>query len=246
MRVACVIPARLASTRFPRKILAPLGGKPLIQWVWEAALETECFDSVTVAVDSEEVFELVTGFGAKAQMTDPQCSSGTARVLALDLEADVVVNWQGDEPFLHKAMIRDLLQSCPDGADVWTLKKRITDERDIVNPHIAKVVTDAQGCALYFSRSPIPFYRDQTAGAVYFKHVGLYAYSRAGMDKLRALVPCALEEAEKLEQLSFLFHGLKVQVHETHHEAFGIDLPEHLALAEMRVQSGAALAFSSG
>ena len=240
--IVCVIPARLKSTRFPRKMLSMLRGKPLLQWVWERALQVSLFDTVVIAVDAEETRSLVTSFGGKCVMTSESCLSGTERLVELlkkkVVDADIWVNWQGDEPFIEKKMIQTLLQSCnKEESDLWTLKKKITKEEEVGNPHIAKVVCDSHGFALYFSRSPIPFYRD---GAPYsqqevYKHVGLYAYTRAALIKISSLPPCSLELAEQLEQLRFLYNGLKIRVHETDFEVFGIDLPEHLIKAEAYV-----------
>lgn len=234
-KIACVIPARLKSTRFPRKILSLLHSKPLIQWVWEAARSVPLFDSVTVAVDAEETAAVVQSFGGRFMMTAESCPSGTMRLCELlhrkKIDADILVCWQGDEPFLHEKMIKELLQTAQsDEADVWTLKKRITAPEDIHSPHIAKVATDSQGYALYFSRSPIPYHRDM-ADTVYYKHIGIYAYTRNALEQLAHLPSCHLAEAEQLEQLNFLYHGLKVRVHETSHEGFGIDIPEHLEKA---------------
>ncbi len=232
-KVACIIPARLASSRFPRKILAPLHGKPLIQWVWEAAKKVSLFDSVTIALDSEEAEEAVRKFGASYRMTSPECPNGTMRLCDLikrhDVEGDVFVNWQGDEPFLHEEMIRELLQTAGrDEADIWTLKKRIDDLTLAASPHICKVVTDQNGYALYFSRSLIPFHRD-TAPTYYDKHIGIYAYSRKALEKIANLPSTSpLCEKEQLEMLNFMYHGLKVRVHETVHDGFGIDIPQHL------------------
>lgn len=238
-KIVCVIPARLHSSRFPRKILALLGGKPVIQRVWEAAQEVSLFDSVVIAVDHEETAEIVHSFGATAIMTSPQCFSGTERLVELKarglIEGDIFVNWQGDEPFIHQSIICDLLQSVQnDSADIWTLKKQLTSPHEALSSHLAKVVCDHAGCALYFSRSLIPFYRDVPEDErIYFKHVGIYAFTAQALDKLQSLSPSYLEKAELLEQLSFLYHGLKIRVHETQHEVLGIDLPEHLSAAEI-------------
>jgi 3-deoxy-D-manno-octulosonate cytidylyltransferase len=234
-KIACVIPARLQSTRFPRKILAPLHNKPLIQWVWEAAQSVPLFDSVTVAVDAEETARIVQAFGGQPMMTSVDCPSGTMRVCELieknQIDADIFVCWQGDEPFLHETMIAELLQTAQtDGADVWTLKKRVSDLKEIHSPHVAKVVTDAEGNALYFSRSPIPYHRDMKE-VVYYKHIGIYAYTKNALKKLAHLPLSYLSDAEQLEQLNFLYHGLKIRVHETEHEGFGVDIPEHLEKA---------------
>jgi 3-deoxy-manno-octulosonate cytidylyltransferase (CMP-KDO synthetase) len=237
MKIACVIPARLKSTRFPRKILAPLHQKPLIQWVWEAARSVSLFDSVTVAVDADETAEVIESFGGDHIMTSESCTTGTYRlcelVLQEKIDADIIVNWQGDEPFLHEQMIAELLQTAKtDGADVWTLKKRVTTPEDIASPHLPKVVTDENGFALYFSRCPIPFHRD-TQELVYYKHIGIYAYTKSALQRLAHLPPSQLSETEQLEQLNFLYHGLKIRVHETEHEGFGIDIPEHLEKAHL-------------
>lgn len=242
-RVACVIPARLRSTRFPGKMLAYLAGKPLLQRVWESALSVPLFDEVCIAVDAKETQQLVEGFGGRCIMTSDQCPSGTDRLAEVLqshlLKADIWVNWQGDEPFICAEMIRDLLQGCDvQKTDVWTLKKRIRSDSEYLNPHIAKVVCDHEGYALYFSRSPIPFYRDVAffEKKELYKHVGLYAYTAEALGRIHALPMCALENAEQLEQLRFLFHRLNVRVHETHKEVFGIDLPEHLIRAEERIR----------
>lgn len=239
MKIVCVIPARLKSTRFPRKMLATLAGKPLIQWVWEAATKVPLFNDVVFAIDSSETADIITSFGGKFVMTPESCQSGTERLIQLEKQgwsdADIWVNWQGDEPFIHEAMIQDLLQSCTvESSDVWTLCKKIVNLEEVTNPHFAKVILDANGHALNFSRSPIPYYRDPRPDhdKHYFKHVGLYAYTRSALQKMGHFSSCHLEEAEQLEQLRFLYNGLKVRVHETEHEVFGIDLPEHLVRAE--------------
>lgn len=237
-KVVCVIPARLKSVRFPKKILAELKGKPLVQWVWEAAKRIPFFDETTFAIDAQETADVIKKFNGKYVFTSENCTSGTDRLAELldIVEGDIYVNWQGDEPFIHQHMIDDLLQSAAvDGSDVWTLKKRIYDKELIESPHVCKVVTDHQGYALYFSRALIPFYRDPISeeSKAYFKHIGIYAFSKEGLIKISKLKQCAIEEAEKLEQLRFLYNGLKIKVHETQYEVIGIDLPEHLAKAEV-------------
>ncbi|MCB1117239.1 MAG: 3-deoxy-manno-octulosonate cytidylyltransferase [Chlamydiia bacterium] len=229
-KIACVIPARLGSMRFPQKVLSVLKGKPLLQWVYEAA--SPLFETCVFAVDDEIVAELVAGFGAPYVMTSKDCQSGTMRLIEVrkqgKIKADIWVNWQADEPLIHQEMIDDLLQSCDDPCqDVWTLKHRL--EGDPNDPHTVKVVTDGRGKALYFSRSPIPYSKEKVE---YYKHVGLYAYSDRALAIIEQLASCPLEKAESLEQLRFLSGGLHIQVHETKHETQGIDLPEHLAKLE--------------
>ncbi len=238
-RLVCVIPARLASTRFPKKLLIKLLNKPLLERVWEAATSVSFFDQVLFAVDDEELAQVVKGFKGNYVLTPKEIPSGADRVAyvqKMGLEkADVWVNWQADEPFIKEKMIIDLLQGVEDPTiAIWTLKKKITESKEVDNIHIAKVVTDANGCALYFSRSPIPCYRDETPWEekVYFKHVGLYAYSNEALAKIATLPQVLSEEAEKLEQLRFLHYGLKIKVNMTLETAFGIDLPEHHAQAE--------------
>ncbi len=227
--IVCVIPARLGSKRFPKKMLASLGGKPLLQCTYEAAKGVSLFDEVVVAVDSEELKEVVEGFGGKALLTQPTCQSGTDRLAELcatkALEADIWVNWQGDEPFITDKEIEILLQDL-DG-EIWTLKKKITKSDQLSSKDVVKVVTGVGGRALYFSRNPI-------SGD---KHIGIYAFSSEALKKIRALSPCEPELEERLEQLRFLYHGMEIQVHETEKEIFGIDTQEELAIAETYVVS---------
>ncbi len=243
-KIACVIPARLKSTRFPRKMLSILKGKPLLQWVWEKAKSVSLFDEVVFAVDSEETAKLIDRFHGKHFMTSEHCPTGTDRLVEVMqrklIDADIWVNWQGDEPFVNAEMIHHLLQSCEtDGSDVWTLKKKISKIEEVNSPHVAKVVCDAKGNAMYFSRSVIPYYRDAAPGErkEHFKHIGMYAFTKQALQTISTLKPCEIEMAEQLEQLRFLYHNLRIQVHETQHEVFGIDLPEHLAAAELFIEN---------
>ncbi|MGC1879560.1 MAG: 3-deoxy-manno-octulosonate cytidylyltransferase [Rhabdochlamydiaceae bacterium] len=242
-KITCVIPARLKSTRFPRKMLAMLKDRPLLQWVWNSACKVPFFDDVVFAIDAEETARLIRSFGGKYLMTSESCMNGTERLIELLekglVDADIWVNWQGDEPFIHEQMIRDLLQSCDDEeSDVWTLKKKITKMEEVTSPQFAKIVCDHQGYALCFSRSQIPYYRDETdpSQKIFYKHVGLYAFTSGSLRKISRIEPCAIEVAEQLEQLRFLYHNLRIRVHETQYEVFGIDLPEHLALAEAHIE----------
>jgi 3-deoxy-manno-octulosonate cytidylyltransferase (CMP-KDO synthetase) len=238
-KIVCVIPARLGSSRLPRKILAPIAGRPLIEWVWQAASQVACFDDLTFAIDDEETAKVIEAFGGRWLMTDKGCMSGTDRLVELQrrgaVQGDIWVNWQADGPFIREKTIHDLLTTCnEEGIDVWTLKKRIDDPALIQSPDVCKVVTDCQDCALYFSRAPIPFYRKVIEGKekVYYKHVGLYAYHERGLKAIGALAPAELELAEQLEQLRFLYNGLKVKLHETQAETLEIDTAAHLAEAE--------------
>ena len=199
----------------------------MLQHVYEAAVRSEAFDQVVFAVDHEKTATLVEGFGAPYHMTSVTCESGTDRLVELSdrFDAKVFVNWQGDEPLVSSEMIRDLLQSVEDGADIWTLKTALSPER-AHHPHTVKVVTRTDGRALYFSREAIPH------GGPYFKHIGLYAFSKKGLYKISQLAPSFLEKAEKLEQLRFLENGLDIIVHETSCDSVGIDHETDVAFAE--------------
>ncbi len=247
-RIVCVIPARLASFRFPEKMLATLAGKPLLFWVWNAATKVSLFDDVLFAVDDQRLIDCIESFGGKAVLTAVTCQSGTERLVELitnkKIDADIVVNWQGDEPFIQPSMIQELLQSIDNPAQsVWTLKKRITDKADITSHTCAKVITNQQGQALYFSRSPIPCVRDNSnleelvLQSIYYKHVGLYAFTKESLQKMATLGKCKLEDLEKLEMLKLLDYGISITVHETQYEVFGIDTPADLAKAELHCRN---------
>lgn len=243
-RIICVVPARLHSSRFPRKVLKTLGGKPLLQWVYDAAISCHIFDEILFAVDASETKELVESFGARALMTSESCLNGTARMIEVkqryDVEGDIWVNWQGDEPFIEKPLILDLLQSIDKPVDVWTLRKKITENYEMQDSSVVKVVVDHEDRALYFSRYPIPYYIKESELALY-KHIGIYAFTDKALNKISTLEVCDLELSESLEQLRFLYYGMKVAVHETVYKTMGIDLQEHLDLAEIVVKNSTAL-----
>jgi 3-deoxy-manno-octulosonate cytidylyltransferase (CMP-KDO synthetase) len=233
-RILGVIPARLASTRLPRKVLRPVAGQPLLAWVYRAAKACPELDDVLIATDSVEVQQLCAEHGWPSILTSPDLPSGTDRLFAVSqiVDADIYVNIQGDEPLLHPEHITALLApfSKPD-VDVTTLKVRCTPE-NITNPNAVKVVTAADGRALYFSRSPIPFDRDGVGHAVYWKHLGLYAYRRAALQRFAALTPGELEQTERLEQLRLLENGIALYVTETAHDTIGVDTEEDLQRVE--------------
>lgn len=235
--IICVIPARLASLRFPKKMIAPLGGKPLLQWAYEGAASVSFFDEVIVAVDSQELYDLVEGFGGYPYLTSPDCENGTMRLVELQnrgaSDCEIWVNWQGDEPFLRESTLATLLQSCDDEeGEVWTLKRKILEPNLLESKDVVKVVDDHEGRALYFSRSCIPSNQENI-----YKHVGLYAYTRDALEKIGKLPPCELEKQEDLEQLRFLYYQMRIDVHETDQEIFGIDTKEELAIAEQMCYS---------
>ncbi len=235
-KIVCIIPARLRSSRLPKKILAPLNEKPLLQWVWEAAQSVSLFHSVYIAIDAEETAAVVKKFGGNYLTTAEGCPNGTSRIGELchsgKVEADIFVNWQGDEPFLDEKTVATLLSTIESEEEVgiWTLKKKIEDKKEALSPHCVKVVTDQQDYALYFSRAPIPY---QVEEAPYYKHIGFYAYRKESLLKLYSLPHSQLAEAENLEQLNFLYHGLRIKVDETQYEGWGIDTAEDLAKAAL-------------
>src|ERR1700712_22792 len=233
-RVVGIIPARLASTRLPRKVLLPIAGEPLLAWVYRAAKACTALDEVIIATDSEEVQTLCNKNGWPCQLTSPDLPSGTDRLHAVSqsVDADIYVNIQGDEPLLRPDHIDDILRafSAPH-IDVTTLKVRCRAEY-IHNPNVVKVVTALDGRALYFSRAPIPFDRDGTGAGHYWKHLGLYAYRRAALQRFASLAPGDLEQTERLEQLRLLENGLTLYVAETQHDTVGVDTEEDLKRVE--------------
>jgi 3-deoxy-manno-octulosonate cytidylyltransferase (CMP-KDO synthetase) len=233
-RVLGVIPARLASTRLPGKVLRTIAGKPLLQWVYEAARRCPGLDDILIAADSAAVKALCDANGWQCLLTSPTLPSGTDRLFAVaqQVSADVYVNIQGDEPLLQPEHIASLLApfATPD-VDVTTLKVRCRAE-DVANPNAVKVVTALDGRALYFSRAPIPCDRDGVPDAIYWKHLGLYAYRHAALARFAALPPSPLEQIERLEQLRMLENGMTIHVAETSHDTIGVDTEEDLLRVE--------------
>ena len=240
MKTAAIIPARMGSTRFPGKVLANLGGKPIVQWVWERTKASKA-DEVIVASDSEEVIRAVQAFGGNAQMTSPNHPSGSDRIweVASKLDCDIIINVQGDEPFMEPAVIDqliDVMQETP-APDMATVVVPSTREQIANNPNSPKVVVSADNTALYFSRSPIPFLREGGTDMPLYKHWGIYAYSRAALSKFVSLPESPLEKCEKLEQLRALENGMKIKVIKTNFQSIGIDTPEDLVQAEQYLKN---------
>jgi 3-deoxy-manno-octulosonate cytidylyltransferase (CMP-KDO synthetase) len=229
-----VIPARLQSTRLPRKVLREIAGRPLIVRVYEAAKRSRDLAEVLVATDAQEVVDACARFRVPTVMTSPDHPSGTDRVweVAQTRAADVYVNIQGDEPLITPSHIARLVAPFRDRPDtqVSTLKIRLLPE-EADNPNVNKVVSAADGRALYFSKYPIPYDRD-SRGVVRFKHVGLYAYRRAALEAFHRLPPSPLEQTEKLEQLRFLEHGIPIVVVETDEPTIGVDTEADLRAVE--------------
>lgn len=228
-----VIPARLASTRLPRKVLRDIAGKPMLQWIVEAALGAHRLDRVVIATDSDEVIALAREHGWEAMMTSSDLQSGSDRVHAVSqqIASEIVVNIQGDEPMLRPAHIDALLAPFdrPEfDAQVTTLWTPCTRE-EIADPNAVKVVLADDGRALYFSRATIPFDRDRAGGIVYRKHLGLYAYRRAALERFARLPPHPLEITERLEQLRLLAHDIPIYAAQTPHTTIGVDTEADLA-----------------
>ncbi len=250
-RAVGVIPARLESTRLPRKLLLAETGRVLLEYAWRAACRAQSLDEVIVATDSEEIARVVREFGGRAERTGEH-ASGTDRVAEVVRrccdEAEIVVNVQGDEPELEPDHIDGLVDSLRTETvlQMATLACPIRDRRTLDDPSCVKVVTTVEGRALYFSRHPVPFVREASpeslfeAGTPWLLHVGLYAYRRDYLLELTGLAPSPLEELERLEQLRALQHGAAIGVSVAEHSAVGIDTPEDYARFVARVKRHAA------
>jgi 3-deoxy-manno-octulosonate cytidylyltransferase (CMP-KDO synthetase) len=234
LRIAGVIPARLGSTRLARKVLRPIAGRPMVEWVWRAVAESGLMDPVVVATDSEEVAAACRERQIPFEMTSPDAASGSDRVreVASRIDADIYVNIQGDEPTLTPDFFAPLLQlfERPE-VQVGTLAVSCP-AAEIANPNAVKVVTAADGRALYFSRATIPFDRDSVGFQGYRKHLGIYAYRKAALERFAELPPGWLETVERLEQLRLLENGIDIYVAPAPADTIGVDTEEDLARAE--------------
>jgi 3-deoxy-manno-octulosonate cytidylyltransferase (CMP-KDO synthetase) len=241
-RAVGVIPARWASTRLPGKSLVPLCGKPMVQWVVERAKLARSLSDVVVATDDQRIMDAVEAFGGRAVMTRPDHPSGTDRIAeaTCDIDADLVVNIQGDEPLVEPALIDKLVaeMQADQTWDMGTAASRIECTADLADPSVVKVVWAADHRALYFSRSVIPYVRDEAMqGTVqHWRHLGIYAYRRGFLERLVASEPCVLEEAEKLEQLRALHLGGRMIVLETTDHGIGVDTPADVPRAEQLIR----------
>ncbi|TAK77863.1 MAG: 3-deoxy-manno-octulosonate cytidylyltransferase [Gammaproteobacteria bacterium] len=235
MKILCVIPSRIHSTRLPRKPLLPIQGKPMIQWVYENARRCPLLSDVIVATDSNEIADLIRHINGKVEMTDPELPTGSERVAAVAErypDADVVINLQGDEPFIKPLMLEQLVSPYLAGEtpDMTTLAYPL--EKDKYNePGAVKVITDLQSHALYFSRSPIPYFRVDVNAPVYH-HMGLYAFRRDFLMLYKTLPQTPLEKAELLEQLRVLEHGYNIRVCLTKEKTMEINTPEEYEAAQ--------------
>lgn len=249
MTTLAIIPARYASTRFPGKPLALLCGKPVIQWVWERVSAVGAVTEAVVATDDRRILEAVESIGGRAMMTSDQHRSGTDRcgevLKALETEGrryDVVVNVQGDEPFVEARQLESLLENfASPETEIASLMTPIKDWEELQSPNNVKVVCNLRHEALYFSRQPIPHLRgadlkEWPARQTYYKHVGIYAFRAEVLKRVVVLPPSALEGSESLEQLRWLDNGYRIRMSVTDHTNIGIDTPEDLALAERKLK----------
>lgn len=237
MKVIAVIPARYASTRFPAKLMQDLGGKTVISRTYEAAINTNLFDDVFVVTDSDLIFDEIVSQGGKAIRSSKEHESGSDRIAEAvsNLDVDIVVNVQGDEPFIDKDSLEKLVKVFKNDSncevDLVSMMREITDVQDIQNPNNVKVVVDQSGFALYFSRSVIPYPREINVGVRYFQHIGIYAFRKQALLDFYHLPMKSLEASEKLEQLRYLEYGKRIKMVETNHAGIGIDTPEDLEKA---------------
>jgi 3-deoxy-manno-octulosonate cytidylyltransferase (CMP-KDO synthetase) len=238
MNAVAVIPARIASTRLPRKPLREILGKPMIQRVYEAARACRGLSDVIVATDSDEIFALCKKNGWTARMTSPDCRSGTDRVreVAQHVSADIYVNVQGDEPLARPEHLDALLSVMRPGVQVGTVYTPCPAE-DVENPNAVKIVTALDGRALYFSRATIPFDRDRRGDLRYFKHLGFYAYTPHVLEQFCLWPESELERTERLEQLRFLDHGVDIYAAQTAFDTVGVDTEDDLRRVEQILRS---------
>ena len=237
MKILCVIPSRIHSTRLPRKPLLPLRGKPLVQWVYENASRCTLLDKIIVATDCEEIAKLITDLGGHAEITDPHIQTGSDRVAAIAKnfpEMDVVINLQGDEPFIQPLMLEQLVSPYLAGEhpEMTTLANPLNMASEYHSPGSVKVITNLKGDALYFSRAPIPYFRTTEKNPPVYHHIGLYAFRRDFLLHYTQLPQTPLEKIEQLEQLRALEHGYTIRVCLTHEKNLEINTPEEYEAAQ--------------
>jgi 3-deoxy-manno-octulosonate cytidylyltransferase (CMP-KDO synthetase) len=237
MKIIAVIPARYASTRFPAKLMQDLGGKTVILRTYEAAINTQLFDDVFVVTDSDIIYNEIVSNGGKAIKSIKEHESGSDRIAeAIEhLDVSVVVNVQGDEPFIDAEPLAKLIEifrhDSTQQVDLASLMREIKNDDEIHNPNNVKVVVDQNEFALYFSRSVIPYAREKNVGVRYFQHIGIYAFRKQALLDFYHLPMKSLEASEKLEQLRYLEFGKRIKMVETSHVGIGIDTPEDLERA---------------
>ncbi|SDG92883.1 3-deoxy-manno-octulosonate cytidylyltransferase [Psychroflexus sediminis] len=239
-KVIAMIPARYQAARFPGKLMQDLAGKPVIVRTYEAAKNTGLFDEVYVVTDSELIFSEIEKQGGKAMMSQKEHECGSDRIAEAveSMDVDIVINVQGDEPFINEKALSQLLNVFEKDTDkiidLASLKVKLTSEEDIVNPNQVKVITDLNNFALYFSRSPIPFHRAKDVEVDYFKHVGIYAFRKEALMAFYNLPMSPLEASEKIECIRYLENGKTIKMVETQEVSIGIDTPEDLEKARLK------------
>ncbi|WP_298778080.1 3-deoxy-manno-octulosonate cytidylyltransferase [uncultured Polaribacter sp.] len=237
MRVIAMIPARYSASRFPGKLMKDLGGEPVILRTYKAALQTNLFDDVYIVTDSDVIFSVIENVGGKAIMSKKEHECGSDRIAEAveNIDADIVINVQGDEPFIDTVSLTKLVdvfkKDTNEEVDLASLKVQITNKEDIENPNNVKVITDVNNMAIYFSRSVIPFYRDKEIEVKYYKHKGVYAFRKQALIDFYHTPITPLEAAEKIEAIRYQEIGKKIKMVETDIEAVGIDTPEDLEKA---------------
>ncbi|WP_255569616.1 3-deoxy-manno-octulosonate cytidylyltransferase [Cellulophaga sp. HaHa_2_95] len=237
MKRIAMIPARYAASRFPAKLMQDLQGKPVILRTYEAAISTNLFDDVFVVTDSDVIFNVIVEAGGKAIMSvkEHECGSDRIAEAVEDMDVDIIVNVQGDEPFTEKeslASVLDVFDNDPTKEiDLASLMVKITDWEEISNPNTVKVIVDNKNFALYFSRSPIPYPRAKEVGSVYYKHKGIYAFRKRALMDFQRLPMLGLEATEKIEAIRYLEYGKKLKMVETTVSGIEIDTPEDLERA---------------
>lgn len=236
MKILCVIPSRINSTRLPRKALLPIRGKPMIQWAYENASRSTILDQVIVATDNHEIANVITQIGGKVEMTDPNVPTGSERVAIVAErypEADIVINLQGDEPFIKPQMLEQLVSPYLKGEnpEMTTLAYPLEKEK-YHTPGSVKVITDINYNAIYFSRSPIPYYLTEDVIAPVYNHMGLYAFRRDFLLLYKTLPQTQLEKVERLEQLRVIEHGYKIRVCFTREKTLEINTPAEYEQAQ--------------
>ena len=233
-----MIPARYAASRFPAKLMQDLSGKPVIVRTYEAAIRTELFDAVYVVTDSKVIFDTITHAGGQAIMSKKQHECGSDRIAeaVADMDVDIIVNVQGDEPFTDKESLAAVLEVFNGDAkreiDLASLMVRIIDDEEIANPNTVKVIVDNRNFALYFSRSPIPYPRNTDIDYIYYKHKGIYAFRKSALMDFQRLPMLTLEATEKIEAIRYLEYGKKIKMVETSVSGIEIDTPEDLKRAQ--------------
>ncbi|EJF36291.1 3-deoxy-D-manno-octulosonate cytidylyltransferase [Capnocytophaga sp. oral taxon 335 str. F0486] len=241
MKLIAMIPARYGATRFPAKLIQDLCGKPVIVHTYERVADTRLFDEVYVVTDDDRIEKAIREVGGKVIRSKKEHNSGSDRLAeaSRDLDVDIIVNVQGDEPFTDKENLQKVIdifaKDLTKSIAVASLMERITDPDDIANPNNVKVVVNKFGEALYFSRNIIPFPRDPNTKVSYYKHIGIYAYRKEALQQFTELPPSLLEETEKLEQLRYLENGFKIRLALTNIPTIGIDTPEDLERARKRL-----------